>query len=245
MKSLLIATMALTFTSTTSSAEWQPNNHTNGQSSVSTLVYNTYADALGDTFGQTQSHDITNFSAYRNNGSLELTLDYQVNLQGPEGIIASEIIGYIDIDADANTATGISPGYNNFCSPALEMGSDYFIGFGMPSGPVKTNPSKGAPQSAILFDSNENFVAQLPATFSANQVAIELPLNLINDPANSVYFSVVVGNDIEPTDCAPDAAILTTQPRGTVTAVPTLSTMALLALIALLSVIGIRQRQTD
>ncbi len=254
MKKFSILLTGLFLLSTSHASEWaddgQPVNGQGGGTPVSDLVYGSYADAVGDTFGQFGIYDITNFSAYRQNGTIELTIDYLTNNNNPtKGQPTSGIVGFIDIDADANNATGIQPQYNFFCGPPLDMGMDYYISFGSDvGGPQKNTEQKGTPvPTAELYDENDALIAQLTANFSADQVVIELPMNLIGNPVNEVYFDTIVGDFFEPTDCAPDAAILVSAVRGTPTAtsVPTLNTLALFLMMSVLLVVGIRARKVQ
>jgi len=215
-------------------------------SQTSQLVYNSYADPLGDAFGQTASPDVTEFSVARNNNDLDITVRYELPNLPTKGLPVLDAVAIIELDVDADINTGTNQTtYNDYCSPQLAMGADYSISYPSMNISQTQSSGKGAPtMTAESFDSNMNFISTLPATQNADNFVVHVPLNLIGSPTDPIYLSAVAGNIDEPTDCSPDAAILALDNRGTgATAVPTLSVWMMLLLALMLTIVGVRKRQ--
>lgn len=216
-------------------------------SQSSQLVYNSYSDPLDDTFGQFSGPDVTEFSVARNGSDLDISLSYELPNINTKGLPLLEVVGYVELDVDADSNTGTNQTiYNDYCSPQLAMGADYIIQFPSLGGGPNLMTEKGVPTPmAALLDANFNFISTVPLTLNPNNIEFHVPVNAIGSPAEPIYLSAIMGNDLEPTDCSPDGAMLALDNRGTAaTAVPTLSVGMLVLLTLMLAACAIRFRQT-
>lgn len=158
----------------------------------------TATDPTGDTFGSgTPQIDITSISAAAQGPDMVVTLTFAGTISPPDSGQPDALVGQFDIDR--GPVAGDGPGITeNFCPAPAFMGNvDAAIGlFGTSS------------TSADFFDNTTSTTTPIPASYTGNSATYLIPLTLLNAGGN-VDFGVVVGTIPEPTDCAPDGAVLT------------------------------------
>ncbi len=185
----------------------------------------TVSDPTGDTFGTgTPQHDITSFSADVQGSDMVLTLSFAGTISPPDSGQPDALVGQIDIDRGpgAGDGQGITevfcplPGFAGNVDAAVQI-------FGTTA------------TSANFADNNTMVSTPIVASYTATSASYRIPLTLLNAGA-TVDFGTVIGTNPEPTDCAPDDAVLTASTTAAAaTAVPVDRRSALLVLGLLLA----------
>ena len=203
------------------SVEAQPGTSRSGISIRASVT-----DPTGDTFGSgTPQHDITAFSANVQGGNMVLVLTFAGTISPPDSGQPDAMVGGIDVDRGPGSgdATGLTEG---FCpQPAFAGNVDAAV-----------NIFGTSATSADFVDQNTMVTTPIAASYTANSATYSIPLALLNAGA-SVDFGTVIGTTGEPTDCAPDNAVLTasTAAAAAVTPVPVDRSSALFVLGLLLA----------
>jgi hypothetical protein len=224
MKSIVIGLLLL---SAGAQANWtedlqpDPNQPRGGMLPV---IIGSAPDATGDAFGAGMPNlDVSGVSAYLVGGNINIGMNFATPISPADSGNADAVIGFIEIDADQNSATGNPPAYDIFCPQPTSLGVEYLINLGSVTG------------GQVAVEDTNGTIGTVPISFTANSFSIDLPLSLIGNPPN-VHMASVIGTIPEPTDCAPDNALLAAGVPSI--PVPTLSQWMLLLLASVLIVLG-------
>lgn len=188
-----------------------PGLYTDKQANVPLVVAGTnVADPRGDTFG-TSGYQIDITQVWIDRPQFEPFVSIYVEFTEPvaapgSGNGGNEVYGFIDFDTDQNESTGASS-YIDFYSPyASNLGVDYQLAFYEYNNSDYTLPLyRFDAQSGEFVPTGINAYAY----FEGPSVFIQLALPQM-DPDGLFNFAVVLGNDLEPTDAAPNGGYLTT-----------------------------------
>lgn len=212
-------------------AGWDVPSQSAAPATAAQEIRATAVDPVGDTFNP--GPDITSFSAETDGTDLILTLTFDGAIEPPPGSGGgNEVIGFIDIDADQDALTGIAGGnVGIFCPSPPAIGMDFFIDLGSYDAMTGT---------ADVVDASPAIVGTAQVTYGANTVTAVVANALLSDDGIA-DLNTVIGNSANPTDCAPDGALLTSTVAGagTPTAVPMLNTWGLVFLTLLAGVTGL------
>jgi hypothetical protein len=183
-------------------------------------------DPVGDNFNP--GPDLDGFSASYDGTNLTFVLSFTAAILPPPGNgSGNEVIGIIDIDTDQNGATGDpSNAIAQFCpSPPQNFGPEFEISF----------PEGKAAQLRRMSD--KALLGGFTVTYGPDSVTVVVPNALLSDDGN-VNVAAVIGNVAAPTDCAPDASVVSTG-QGSVRAIPLLTRWALLGLALTAGMLGL------
>lgn len=131
--------------------------------------------------------------------------------------VMSQVVGFIDLDADQNPGTGVAPNANFFIPGAMQdIGVDFFLAlFNLPfSGLVDVYETVVG-----------NFLGSVPATIVGQSLEITVPLSMLGGDDGAMDVGMVLGNSQEPTDAAPDVGHGTIGAVGQATISPGSSTL--------------------
>lgn len=162
------------------------------------LVKASANDAAGDTFGSEMvQHDVLSFSADLVNSEVVFTITFAGAITPGDSGAADAMIGFIDIDR------GAGPGDTNGTTEAFCPSAAF-------SGEVDAEIAVfgGDAMTASFQDFNSGVDTPVPASYTGSSVTIRVPLATF-DHVGSFSSATVIGTLPEPTDCAPDAALLT------------------------------------
>jgi hypothetical protein len=160
-------------------------------------------DPVGDTFGKGPiQHDITTYGTITDLTSRTVT--FIVNFAGPiaapSANAPNSVVGFIDIDADRNPATGnTSPFVNSFAGPPpFSLGSEFSLSL---------FSEVFHPGSVDFTTGTGTLIGQAPITFNPTGFTIVAPLSFFAPFTSGDFnFAVVVGTLLESTDRAPNGA---------------------------------------
>jgi len=165
-------------------------------------------DPTGDTFGSGSPQiDITEFRGERNNMNLIVTITFDGTISPASTGNADDLYGFVDIDSDQDSGTGVVGGSSGFCgggTPARggSIGVDWVINLGSYDG-------KGEQMEVTPGIGTRGGGGSVDAVFTSNSVTITVPYDVIESTTGIVDMATVVGTGPEPTDCAPDTGALT------------------------------------
>lgn len=161
-----------------------------------------FADPAGDTVASAGSADtLPALDALEMGGStdrdtLVLTLRFAEPVssgdQAPNSVVA-----LLEVDADADTATGI-PALTDPFPRTAQMGVDYYIFIPGDSG-------SGAEVQNIATQSSTEY----PASYGATSVTVRVPLEAIGAPQRTFRVVGLVGTPQRPTDLLPNTGSYT------------------------------------
>ncbi len=168
-------------------------------------------DPAGDTFGVGSVQlDITEFQATSDAGTLTLQMVFSGTISPPGSGNPDDVAGFIDIDRDGSSLTGI-PGFTStFCPMPPMMGIDYFIDIS------SYNPGPGTMDLVFIDEFNQIaiLVGSVNAAFVPDGFTIDIPhslMEVLGPEEGIVDVAAVVGTTLAPTDCAPDGDVLTSR----------------------------------
>jgi hypothetical protein len=222
------AVLGLMFVSVGVQANWTEDLATgpsqfNGDGGSLPVIVGTAPDAVGDAFGSgTPNLDISGMSAFLSGGNVSISMNFATPISPADAGDPESVIGFIELDIDQDPLTGNASAFDFFCPQPTQLGTEFIIDLG----------SVAAGQVGV-DDVNLGPVGTAPISFTATGFTIDLPLSMIGNPAN-MHMASVIGTFGEPTDCAPDAALLAAGVPSI--PVPTLSRW-MLVLMALLMLV--------
>ena len=151
--------------------------------------------------------DISQFSAGAHGNQLVMNVQV-VEAFSPGGSgQANALVGVIDLDTDRSTTTGEVGVTGAFCPDPTGMGVDYAVSlFDYVGG---TAP--------ILDTTNSLPVGTAVVISSSHAITVSVPLTVIRS-LGVVDTAVVIGNELSPTDCAPNGGVVTSNHMGTAVA---------------------------
>lgn len=198
------------------------------------------SDPTGDSFGSTPTPDLTALhSEYfysRNTWQIALEFGHPItplSAGQPDGVS-----GFLDIDLDANSATGEISAYAFFCppppgGPVNSLGVEAFIFVG------SFDPATGT-SLMILIDGGPPL--SIPTTFESQSIVYDIPISTLQGQQKP-EIQVVVGSLFEPTDCSPEDAVPLAPAAASVIAVPTLDSVGLAVMVLLMIGAALRLRR--
>lgn len=172
-------------------------------------------DLVGDTFGAgAVQHDITSINATFDTSSITFTVNFVGPIFAASTGNARGVVGYIDIDADRNPATGAESAINVFApGPPILLGAEFSVDlFGEEFHAGRVD----------ILDDLFHVVGTAPIAFGANSFSVTVPLALLGGSGGFVNYGVIVGTFLEATDRAPNGVT-----PGTSTPVPEPATLLL------------------
>lgn len=221
--SLALLTAAALAAPSAGAAEWQRVERprradvSTPDSSRAVTAPATVSDPVGDTVGEGVQIDLTSMSAFFGNGILEIQLVFAGPVSPPDLEEPNALVGFIDLDLDQDGGTGFEANTDAELpdQPATDLGVEAFVDLFTYSG------IDGAVD--LVADGTLELLARVPAVLTDTTLTARIPLSVLGDDGR-VDLAAVVGNDIEPTDKAPNAGALASSSRPTTTtclAVPT------------------------
>lgn len=176
-----------------------------GEIGFAEVAYNraAYQDAQGDALAvsgtrwDAQATHITRLS-----DALEVTFSFGQDVVIPEPTVApvaTDLIGYIELDLDQNGTTGAPSIIDGACPTTLGLGFEYIVAMTVTDADGKY---------AVLDETMTEVGRTLPAVQS-NELTIQLPYAMIGDVDGPLDTVSVFGNtDGGVTDCSPDGSAL-------------------------------------
>ena len=166
-------------------------------------------DPAGDEFSTVASSglvppDIVRMTAWREGGELKIEMEFVDIVVSDDTGGTNVVVGILDIDADQDPATGVTPGADVFRPGAgsTGMGADYSVQMWMNgTGVYGVFDSLGAQQGTIT------------PTFAGSVLTFAIPLAMLGGDDGIVNLATVVGTIPEPTDIAPEDGNLATGPQ--------------------------------
>jgi hypothetical protein len=109
--------------------------------------------------------------------------------------VMSKVGGFIGLDTDQNATTGVS--FTDL-DAMQDIGADFVLNlFGLPSGGQVIIYTTAAPSGYR--------VGKVPAVIKGQSLKITVPLSMLGGDDGNMDVAMVLGNDLEATDAAPDA----------------------------------------
>lgn len=156
----------------------------------------TVNDATGDQFGtDSVQPDLVKLTVTLDANGIDVLLDFS----GPAISLLTDTIhgvgGYLDFDIDQDSTTGVLTWTDFFrASGSTGMGEEYFVDF----------VALAVDSTAFVYDTLFNQTGSVRPTFSGNRVSFRIPKTLIGNDDGFMNVAVIVGNNFEATDLAPE-----------------------------------------
>lgn len=158
-------------------------------------------DASGDAFGPGPPYDVTRISTSRTSDTLTITVDFTTAPSIPAAgnlVGVGDLAGFICLDTDESFATGI-PSASFFFCPTLPVapaiGVDYFVSLFF----VNASGNYDVLETAGFTD-----VGDATPAIAGTTLTLTVPLTELGDDDGQTDMNAVFGDDVAPTDCAPD-----------------------------------------
>lgn len=164
-----------------------------GPSGVTTVSAN---DPSGDQFGtDSVQPDLVKITVSRDTGGIDVVIDLAANAIPLLIDTIHGVGGYIDIDIDQDSTTGIQTWADYYRgSDATGMGEEYFVDFLFPA----------ADSTAFVYDTAFVQTGSVRPVFSGKRITFRIPRSMFGNDDGFVNVAVVVGNNVEPTDIGPN-----------------------------------------
>lgn len=153
-------------------------------------------DPTGDQFGtDSVQPDLVKVTVTRDTGGVTVVLD----LAAPAMSLFTDTIhgvgGYLDLDTDQDSTTGIDTWTDVFrATGSTGMKEEFYLDF----------VDLAVDSTAFVYDTAFNQTGSVRPAFSGNHVTFRIPKLLLHNDDGFVNVAVVVGNNLEPTDLAPN-----------------------------------------
>lgn len=167
----------------------------------------TVSDPAGDTLTNStdpdRAHDVVNISARYAPGFMILVLRFaqpvgSVGTANPAGLQ-----GWVEMDTDESTATGVSPAINFFGGSASQ-GVDYALVLW-----------EGTATSVLLASvTTDTTTHRVPMVLEGDSIVFRIPLAKLAGDDGRMSVTMVVGDDDRPTDIAPNAGVILARPSA-------------------------------
>ncbi|MEX1253262.1 MAG: S8 family serine peptidase [Dehalococcoidia bacterium] len=150
-------------------------------------------DPGGDSFGGL-APDITEVRGSFDADDFYLTVEFQ------DPISPGDVAGVIDFDTDQNASTGITSAADSNCGPAPNLppgmtGADAFGELFFPSNLL------------FIYDVNFGTIGAAPVVYGQRTLTAIIPLDFLSGD-DALDFTMVLGTQLQPTDCAPNGTSL-------------------------------------
>lgn len=165
------------------------------------------ADPLGDTLSNTsdpdRAHDVVNVSTRYAPGFMILVLRFaqpvgSVGTANPAGLQ-----GWVELDVDESTATGVSPAINFFGGSASQ-GVDYALVLW-----------EGSATSVLLESvTADTTTHRVPMALEGDSIVFRIPLAKLAGDDGRMSITMVAGDYDRPTDIAPNSGVILARPSG-------------------------------
>jgi hypothetical protein len=161
-----------------------------------------FEDALGDHFGTGQFlYDILSTDVYigSNETYLIVHVTFNNSVHAPTGAMnMDELVGYLEIDADQDSLTGIVSIIDGYApsqgEPLSNLGVEYEIYFFEYDSMFHTLPIREASTFTLTGYAN--------VLYGGNTCTLQIPLGALGDDDGSIDFGFIIGTTFEPTDMA-------------------------------------------
>lgn len=163
-------------------------------------------DPTGDTFGGMGAQiDITSLSADVVNANLVISVTFAGAISPSDSGQPNALVGFIDIDADQNGATGDIT-WTDFLTGqnTTGMGNEFYVDL------FSYSSSDGSVD--VVDDPMEQVVGRAPVGFTGNSVSVTIPLGLLGDDGGTDV-AAVLGPVESPTDIAPNQGSVSSTPE--------------------------------
>jgi hypothetical protein len=154
-------------------------------------------DPSGDQFGgDSVQPDLVKLTVTRDTGGVDIALDLTVNAISLLTDTIHGVGGYIDLDTDQDSTTGIQTA-TDFFRPtgSTGMGEEFYIEFVV----------YAVDSTALVLDASDNVVGYVRPVFSGHRVSFRIPRSTLGNDDGFMNVAVTVGNNHEATDIAPNA----------------------------------------
>lgn len=161
-------------------------------------------DPAGDVFGANPVQwDLTAMTITRDTGGVTILLDFSSTVISPAGGETTAMIGFIDLDVDQDSTTGLTTVVDFFHADGgtTGMGSDYLVDFTSDPG--------------VVYDTVGGTTGQVTATYSGTRVTIRVPRSRLGNDDAFLNAAAIVGTSAEPTDIIPEDGHLKVGGTGT------------------------------
>ena len=146
-----------------------------------------HGDAVGDTLANTQvgaqrALDVTRLAGRVEETSLVVELTFSTPVKPWTAQVVGSVDGFVDLDLDENSATGVPGAANEFGGDA-PLGSDFYLSL----------RDTGTPGTGVsLVRTSDYRFESVPATWSGNVLRVTIPRRLLPDTDGQFRASVVV-----------------------------------------------------
>lgn len=159
-------------------------------------------DPSGDQFGiDSVQPDLVKITVTRDTGGITVALDFVANAISLLTDTIHGVGGYVDIDTDQDSTTGIQT-WVDFYRASVDstgMGEEFFVNF----------LDFAADSTVFVYDTAFNQTGSVRPTFSGKRVSFRVPRSMLGNDDGFVNVAAVVGNNFEPTDIGPNTGHLT------------------------------------
>lgn len=166
--------------------------------SCSTAAAGFIVDPSGDTFGFGPVQlDIMGYGVDANTpGKLHFHVDFYGAIAPGSAFAPNSVIGFIDLDTDADATTGATPWINQFSpGPPVNLRDEFYVDIGS---------EQNHPGLVDVVNANTNIpTGQASITFGGSFFDVFVELSLVPG-GNTINSAIIVGTFDESTDRAPN-----------------------------------------
>jgi hypothetical protein len=160
-------------------------------------------DPTGDTFGVgAVQHDIVAVNTALSDSELTFEIEFDGSIAQPTSFQQNVLAGFIDLDLDANPATGITSHVTQFGQGPSGLGVDFFVDlFSEGDALLPDGVTLRMPGQVELVDTSGAIAAGvLSADYGPKTVSVSIPRSLLTDISIPFQWGIVVGTLDEATD---------------------------------------------
>jgi hypothetical protein len=165
-------------------------------------------DPAGDQFGTDSVRpDLVKLTVTRDAGGIDVVLDFAANAISLLTDTIHGVGGLVDFDVDQDSTTGLVT-WTDIFGGSSGMGEEYYLQF----------LDYQLDSTVSVHDSNGTLTGSVRPVFSGKRVSFRILKTMLGNDDGFMNVAVVVGNNIGPTDLAPDTGHLKVGGTGAVAA---------------------------
>ena len=165
-------------------------------------------DPAGDQFGTDSVRpDLVKMTVTRDAGGIDVVLEFAANAISLLTDTIHGVGGLVDFDVDQDSTTG-ALAWTDLFGGSTGMGEEYYLQF----------LAYQVDSTVSVHDSSGTLTGSVRPVFSGKRVSFRIPKAMLGNDDGFMNVAVVIGNNIGPTDLAPNTGHLKVGGTGAVAA---------------------------
>ena len=164
-----------------------------------------FEDLFGDTIGAPNiAHDIKSISTEVSQSAITFAIDFYGTIAPPSTFSLNSVVGFIDVDIDQNSSTGVSSHRTRFGEGDSNLGVEFFLDL--------FSERFHAGMVEIIDANTAREIGLAQAIYEPRRFSVAVPLELLSNDG-IVNYGAMVGDFLDMSDIAPNMGVAFSVPE--------------------------------